>query len=175
MTPDIATVPATVTVGTGQTSAQIIVTGVAVGATTLRANFPGINEATATVNVNPQPPINIGNATVGKDLQIGHSGTFGACCSGRWHLQLTLTSSDPASVLLSTSRTTAGSGSITVQVNAGSSSIPTFYVQSLTDTGTVTITASAPGYATIPVALPRNPLDSGSMPVISPGMYLRLT
>ncbi|RLA23183.1 MAG: hypothetical protein DRQ63_11950, partial [Gammaproteobacteria bacterium] len=39
----IATVPATVTVGVGETSAQVLVTGVAVGATTLRANAPGIN------------------------------------------------------------------------------------------------------------------------------------
>ena len=135
------------TVGVGQTSAQIIVTGVAVGATTLRANSPGINETTANVTVNPQPAINIGNTSVGKDLQIGLSGSLGLVAPAGG-VQVTLTSSDPSKVLLSTNRTAAGSGSIIVPVNAGSNSISVFYVQSMTDTGTVTITATAPGYAT---------------------------
>ena len=143
----IATVPATVTVNVGETSAQVLVTGVAVGTTTLRANAPGINESSATINVNTLPAMNIGNTTVGKDLQVGLSGSLGLVAPAG-HVQVTLTSSDPSKILLSASRTTAGSGSITIQVNAGSSFIPTFYVQSLTDTGTITITASAPGYAT---------------------------
>jgi len=143
----IATAPVSVIVGVGETSAQVAVTGVAVGSTTLSANSPGVNEATATVNVNPQPAINIGDVSVGKDLQTGLSGSLGAPAPAG-HLQVTLTSSDPTRVLLSTDRTTAGSESITVQVNSGSASIPAFYVQSLTDTGIVSITASAPGYAT---------------------------
>lgn len=61
----IATVPATVTVNVGETSAQVLVTGVAVGTTTLRANAPGINESSATINVNTLPAMNIGNTTVG--------------------------------------------------------------------------------------------------------------
>jgi len=55
-----------------------------------------------------------------------------------------------------------GSGSITLQVTAGSASIPTFYVQSLTDTGTVTITTTAPGYAT----------DTSSVTLFPSGFWL---
>ncbi|MCP4331016.1 MAG: hypothetical protein GY785_00045 [Gammaproteobacteria bacterium] len=143
----IATVPATATVGAGQTSVQIVVSGIAVGATTLRANSAGLAEATASINVNPMPAINLGNTTVGDDLQIGLSGSLGLVAPAGGVL-VTLTSSDPTKVLLSNSRSSAGGASINVQVNAGSSFISTFYVQSLTDTGTVTITTTAPGYAT---------------------------
>ena len=69
--PATATVPANITVGQGQLSAQVTVTGVAVGNTTLRANVTGVNEATATVNVTPPPNItfNLASALVGEDLQ----------------------------------------------------------------------------------------------------------
>ena len=143
----IATVPSTVTVGTGETSAQIVVTGVAVGVTILRAGSPGINEATSTVSVNPQPAINIGDLNVGKDLQANLSASLGSAAPAGG-VELTITSSDPTSVLLSNSRTALGSASISVPVNAGNTFTPAFYVQSLTDTGTVTITTTAPGYAT---------------------------
>jgi hypothetical protein len=136
----VATVPATVTVGAGQTSVQFPVSGVAVGSTTLRANSAGLSEATATITVNPLPAINVGNITVGKDLQLSRGISLGAAAPPGG-VQVTLTSSDPTRVLLSTSRTAAGSGSITLQINAGSSFSTAYYAQSLTDTGSVTITA----------------------------------
>jgi 6-phosphogluconolactonase (cycloisomerase 2 family) len=59
---------------------------------------------------------------------------------------VTLTSSNPKALLLSTSATTVGTASIAVNIAAGGSSAPTVYVQSLTSTGSATITETVPGY-----------------------------
>ena len=145
--PGTATVPATVTVGAGQTSAVVTVSGVAVGSTVLRANAPGIDEAAANITVTPQPAITVGNISVGKDLQLARNLSLGAAAPAGG-LQVTLTSSDPSQILLSNNRTATGSASITVQVNAGGFTSQAYYVQSLDDTGTATITATAANYAT---------------------------
>jgi trimeric autotransporter adhesin len=64
---------------------------------------------------------------------------------------LTLTSSDPTHFLLSTSPTTVGSASITLQLTAGNPSVPAFYVEGQNFSGaaaiTGTLTASAAGYS----------------------------
>src|SRR5258706_1179806 len=62
------------------------------------------------------------------------------------NLLVTVTSLDPGKVVLATNATTAGATSITLMVGAGSTSIPAFYVQALTDTGTAQLRATAPGY-----------------------------
>jgi hypothetical protein len=59
---------------------------------------------------------------------------------------VTLTSSDPAKVLLSNSGTSAGSSSITVTVPAGQSSVGAFFIQALDSTGVPTVTATANGF-----------------------------
>jgi len=143
----IATVPAAVIVPQGQTFVTVTVSGVAQGDTVLRANATGVSEATAAITVIPAPPINIADAVVGRDLQASRSGTIGAPAPAG-NLLITITSSDPSKVLLSNSRTTVGTASINVQVTAGNTGIPGFYVQALDSTGSVPITASAPGYTT---------------------------
>jgi len=64
---------------------------------------------------------------------------------------LTLTSSDPTHFLLSTSPTTVGSSSITLQLTGGSGSVPAFYVEGRNFSGagaiTATLTASAAGFS----------------------------
>lgn len=146
--PAVATVAASVTVGEGQTLAFVAVTGVTPNvSTTLRANTPGVEEATATINVTPAPPINIGNATVGRNLQDSLTGSLGAAAPAG-NVQVTITSADPSRLLLSTNQNTQGSDSITVQVGAGGTFISAFYLQALDEGGAVEITASAPGYAT---------------------------
>jgi hypothetical protein len=64
---------------------------------------------------------------------------------------LTVTSSDPTHFLLSTDPTKVGSASLSLQLTAGSASVPTFYVegQNYSGTGaiTATLTASAAGYS----------------------------
>ncbi len=142
-----ATVPATVHVDAGATSAQVPVTAVAIGDTTLHASAPGITQATTTVSVKPAPSISIGDATIGKDLQVSLSGTLGAPAPAG-NLQVTITSLDPGKVLLATSPTAAGAASIVATVNAGASTIPAFYVQALTASGAAAIQTTAPGYTT---------------------------
>jgi hypothetical protein len=69
---------------------------------------------------------------------------------------VTLTSSNPAAMRLSLSPTGAGTASVSVEIGGGQT-IPnvTTYLIGLANSGTVTLTASAPGYAsgTLPVAL----------------------
>ena len=63
-------------------------------------------------------------------------------------MQLTVSSGDPARLLLSTSATAQGSAQVVLPVSAGQfgSSLPLFF-QALNSTGTVQVTATAPGYA----------------------------
>ncbi|WNG56389.1 hypothetical protein F0U59_17670 [Archangium gephyra] len=144
--PARATVPATVTFAAGQSQADVTVTGVAAGNTTLRASGVGLNEATAAVTVNPAPALSINSATVGKDLRTSSNGSLAAPAPAG-NLQITFTSADASKVLLATTAGGPGSGSITLQVGAGDSSIPTFYIYGLEGSGTVQLTATAPGYA----------------------------
>ena len=142
-----ATVPATVHVNAGSTSVQVQVSGVGVGSTILRASALGVTQATAAITVNPPPAISVGDATVGKDLQVAFSGSLGAAApaGGR---QVTITSLDASKLLLASSPTAAGGASLVLTVGAGSFSTPTFYVQALTDTGTAQFQTTASGYAT---------------------------
>jgi hypothetical protein len=141
-----ATVPPTVTFVAGQSSVPVTVTGVSVGTTTLRASGTNINEVTANVTVTPAPAITLGDVTVGKNLQTTTAGTLAAPAPAG-NLNVTITSADPARALLSTSASVAGSASITVQVPAGSTGIPTFHVHALDGSGAVQLRATAPGYA----------------------------
>ena len=142
-----ATVPPTVTVAAGSTSVAVPVSGVAVGTTTVRASGTGIAPASAPVRVDPTPPITIGNATIGKDLQTSLSGSLGLAAPAGG-VVVTIRSLDPSKVLLAASATAAGSASITRTVNAGSSFIATFWVQALVGAETAQIEATADGYAT---------------------------
>lgn len=143
----IATVPASVTIPQGQLSSPVDVTGVAIGSTTVTASSAGIPDAQLTVDVSAAPPINLGaTIVVGRDLQTSRSGSVGQAAPAG-NLQVTLTSSDPSRVLLANGPTGAGSASIQVQVNAGASFLPAFYIQALEGTGSEVITATAPGYA----------------------------
>ncbi len=90
--------------------------------------------------------ITVSPGSIGKDLQILGAASLSAAAPAG-NLQVTLTSSDVQVLLLSTSEFAPGTSSITVQVNAGSTSLPNFWVHALSDVGSAMITASAPGYA----------------------------
>jgi hypothetical protein len=99
---------------------------------------------TATVTA---PAINFFNQTIGRDLQIQGSVSL-AVAAPAGGVQLTLTSADPARLVLSTSSTAQGTGQLVLPINAGATSPSTpVFVQALDGTGTVQITSSAPGYA----------------------------
>jgi hypothetical protein len=84
------------------------------------------------------------NVSIGKFLQIQGFFTLGAPAPAG--LKVHLASSNSSLLLLSTSPTVAGTGSIDITMTAGGSS-GIYYIQALADTGIVTYTASAPGYA----------------------------
>jgi hypothetical protein len=104
-------------------------------------------QITATVN-QPSVTIRMVQSTIGKDLQVVASGALDAPAPS--DVQVTISSNNP-NVLLSTSPTVVGSSSITGTVFAGagvnSIGFPTYYVQALANSGTATLTASAPGFA----------------------------
>jgi hypothetical protein len=64
-------------------------------------------------------------------------------------LQITLASTDPRQVQLSTKANEPGTASITVMVHEGFRLSPEFYVHGLANRGSVTYTASAPGLTTV--------------------------
>jgi len=101
---------------------------------------------TRTFNVT-SPVINMSTVTVGKDLEVNVGAALGAPAPS-YPLQVTITSSDPSKLILSTSATSAGASSIDLTVNSGTV-LPTFYAQALAGDGSVVqMMASAPGYAT---------------------------
>jgi hypothetical protein len=117
-------------------------------------------QLTVTVN-QPAVTLAMSETTIGSNLEVLASGALTAPApnyNGTGGLPVTITSSDPTKVLLSncgqvlgctSPATTAGSQSITVTVSAGGgvSSFPNFYVQAVANSGTATLTASAPGFA----------------------------
>ncbi|MEN6372032.1 MAG: hypothetical protein ABFD64_08465 [Armatimonadota bacterium] len=105
-----------------------------------------INNARCNILVMGQrQEINIGNATVGKDLMTSLNGYLPSQVQYGTKLKVVITSSDPSKVTLSKTTDAVGSSSITLTVNGGSSNLPTFYVHGLADSGTVNVTAMAQG------------------------------
>ncbi len=148
-----ATVPATVTIPAGQVSAQIPVSGIAAGSATLTVSVTGVNTVTAMINVTPAPAINIGAVNLGNNLEtVGSIGLGAATPNNGIPETLTLTSSDPTHLLLSTSPTVVGTASISLTLAPNSFSVPTFYLQGLglpagPGSAAVTLTASLAGYS----------------------------
>ncbi|HKU86936.1 MAG TPA: hypothetical protein VJV77_11430, partial [Casimicrobiaceae bacterium] len=97
---------------------------------------------TATVTASG---INVPAVTVGKNLQDNSSASLQSPAPAGG-VVVTLTSGDPARLLLSPNATTAGSASITVNVGQNATAIP-YFVHGLDSTGTVQVTASAAGFS----------------------------
>jgi hypothetical protein len=131
-----------------QTTFQPAVAGSAIigfNSTLAGYSTPSTNSTTTfTVTI---PTSSIQAATVGNYMETTTYGTLqvGAPSGG-----VTVTISAPSSgkILLSTSASVKGTTSLSFPLAAGSSSTPTFYVQSQGGgAGTVNLTISAPGYA----------------------------
>ncbi|HTA43658.1 MAG TPA: hypothetical protein VK789_14490 [Bryobacteraceae bacterium] len=94
----------------------------------------------ASVQISP-PNLGLTNLTLGKDMQYtAQLGVTGASFPSTF----TVTSSDPSRVLVSASPTAIGSASVTV--TGGTSGYNPFFVQALSSSGDVTISASATGF-----------------------------
>jgi hypothetical protein len=141
-----------VTFVSGQDSATTQFDPVEAGTTTLTAETPegfstpsNGHQVVATVASVAGPVTRLNSLTVGKDLQVSTTASLssGAPAGG---VMMTITVADPSKARLSTSKTTLGTGSITLPITAGGTASSTFYVQALAGSGTVQYTASAPGY-----------------------------
>jgi uncharacterized repeat protein (TIGR01451 family) len=97
------------------------------------------------VTVTPPAQITLNARTVGAGLQESSSGALNA--TGHGGVTLTLTSSDPSTVLVSPNVSTPGTASIDIEMEPGSNGF-SFYVQGVEGAtpGTATITASAAGF-----------------------------
>ena len=138
--PTIATIPASVTLVKGATSANLTITGKKDGTTTIRATSPGVTEADGTVNVTGQIASN--PYTVGYDIE--QSANFYLPVAPSNPTTVTVTSNDPAIAIISTSNTVVGKTTLTFP-NTTSSYIANIWVQGL-KVGKTTLTISAPGY-----------------------------
>src|ERR1019366_8488034 len=136
-TPATATVPSTVTFIQGASTVNVPVTGVAFGTTVIHASAtPNIPDATANVTVQSAGVIVVPAST---SVGLGQSGTFAISLPAQAAAPVTVavSSSDTSKVLVS-------AGPFTIAQGA---TVPT--TQPLVtgvNIGSVTITASAPGY-----------------------------
>ena len=138
--PTTVTVPTSVTIIQGSTSVSLPITGVQAGNTIIRADSPGVVEATGAVSV--YSAINGGSLTTGYDMEV--SSGFYLPVAPPNPTTVTVTSNNPAIAVLSTSASVAGQTTLTFP-NTTSNYFGTIYVQGLS-IGTTTLTLSAPGY-----------------------------
>ena len=119
------------------------------GATTITVEVPpGFSApsqyATVVARVNA-PALSLPDQMIiGHNLELGAHVNSGELVSGSG-LQVVITSGDPAKLLLSTEATQPGSKSITVTIPAGGFTA-SYFLHALGDSGTVSYSASAPGF-----------------------------
>jgi len=82
--------------------------------------------------------------TIGQNLQVANQIFLQGAAPGTG-LTVSVTSNDPARLLLSTSPTAQGTGSLSLSIPGGGRQTPVFYVQALAGSGTAQVTADAGG------------------------------
>jgi hypothetical protein len=140
-----------VTIAAGSASATTSFQPVGTGTTNISVDVPtGFTSPAAFGSLSASvstPAIAITDSvSIGKFLQEQANLALGAPAPAGG-LHVTLTSSNSSLLVISQSPTTAGSVSTVVNLAAGQAT-GTYYLQALASTGTVTYTASAPGFAT---------------------------
>jgi uncharacterized protein YjdB len=141
----VATVPATATFAAGSNTALVAVNALLDGSTVLHAsgvNIPDSN-ATLTVAIPTLGVFTVSSITVGQNLQAQLTINLSTQVQG-FPLQVTVTSSDGSKLVLG-SLTVAGTVAPILQFGVGTNS-GIVYAQALAGSGTVTVTASSPGY-----------------------------
>jgi hypothetical protein len=125
------------------------------GTTTLTVSAPAgfntpITGNTLIVTVNSsQLTMTQADATIGQNLQTSGQVLISGA-AGPNGVPATVTSTNPSQLLVSTSPTAAGTGSIALNIGSGFSKTPTFYLQNISaSSGTVAITIAASGYQTL--------------------------
>ena len=138
----VATVPGTVTLPTGQTSVNFNVTGSGVGSTVIRANASGLTEATGTVSVSGT--LSVTNGSPAAMLFV--PATLNLSSAAITPVSVTISSSNPAALLLSSDPNTVGAASITLNNFTGA--LATFYEQGQA-AGTSTLTVTSTSFSTV--------------------------
>ena len=138
-----------VTINGGTNSATTTFNALAAGTTTLSASASGYStpaqDASVTANVTAASIVTP-NVTVGKNLEAPVSVTLNGATSVN-NTTVTVTSSSPGTMLLSTTGTDSGFATITLNIPyAGLTHVPTFYIYGLANTGTATYTVAIPGF-----------------------------
>lgn len=156
----IATVPATATVAAGQSTVNFTVTGVGVGTTTVHAKASGIPDATSAVAVTGGSfTLKVGNTAAHTYVPAAVTVSASAVSP----VSVTVTSNNPAVLLLSLDPNVAGTASITVSNFTGSSLA--FYEQGQA-AGSTTVTATSSAYTTT---------SSGLITVYAPTVIMQST
>jgi hypothetical protein len=145
----VATIDSPVTLNPGAYSVNANITPVAVGNTTISADLPPGYAASAqglsfpmAVSLSRFPTNLSPSATfvIGKNLQF----LLDFAETATTPLNVTMTSSDPSNLLLSTDPKVAGQASVSTTMNYLRDI--QLYVQALADSGSATVTISSPGY-----------------------------
>lgn len=144
-----ATSPVTILTGLVSTTSNLTYAGTATlpCTTYLRATAPNIQPDSVLVTVNPIPGITLNGFSypVGSGLELNASGSLATPNHGG--VTVTLTSSDPTTLLLSPDASTAGTASINLVIPNGTQFF-SYYVQGVEgQTGPATITATASGFS----------------------------
>ncbi len=162
-----ATVPASVTIAAGLTSATVPVTGAAGGTATIRASAAGITDATATVTVTATADIIMpANFTVSPNASVDFPITLARPAAGTVYVALTSSDSSKANV-------TGG-----VTFNAGQTTPSRSVVISGLAAGTTTINATSSGLnaaSTIVTVGTSATLSPSAVSLLGPGTDATLT
>jgi hypothetical protein len=145
----------------GATSATVTYTPLKAGSVTLSVNPPSgyLTTSASQVALNVvQSQLSLQNSysgqQLGRDLQAS---TYATSESGLTpQMTLTVASSDPTRLLVSTSATVLGQASITL-VPTSTQNSPNIYLQALSDNGTPSVTVSSPGYQSGSTTVALNP------------------
>jgi len=166
--PSVASVPATVTIPEGASSAQVNVSALADGSTTVTASQTGYLSKSSTMTVIPPPTIAM--STSAGLIGVGRSATVTVSISnaaGAGGQVIGLTSTDPAVIAVPASITIPeGAKTATLSVSGGS--IGTATISGTANgfvTGTVSITVRAVS-VNLPAALLVSPSLSRDLPIL---------
>ncbi len=120
----------------------------------------GSTTVTLTGPTGPLMMISLPESTIGKNLQTSGAVVLPAAAPSGG-ITVTLTSSDSTRVVLSTSGTTLGTGSVNLPIAGGFQGTGPVFVQALDSTGQVILTATAPGFSNSAVTVALAPSGFG--------------
>jgi hypothetical protein len=176
--PAVVSAPSQITASAGAREVDVPITPLSPGSATLSFNFPDPYVAPGNVSVQVQGGslfLSPSSPVLGKNLQT----SMGVSAQSGNGVALTITSSDPARLLVSTSASSLGQASVVATFFAGTPF--NVYLQALSDTGTVTVMVAATGYQTVSatvqltspaVILGNMPTQIGTLTTLSPPVSL---